>query len=303
MGCEVGKAMKGTYRFYQEGKLIGESSNLLTSVGKRAIMAYLAQRSVSIGRAISLGTGTKPATVDDNSLEFEFARAQVTSVSPDYINGRVIFKTALVPSMSGKIYEAGLFSQVDAGSFYGSRLLVSFDSASEPWTPADWTSTNGRIGVDCLRVLALDGATASSRLSNIYMDLGGYSTADSFLIAGFVNDTNLANVKVQFQNTDNDYFEWTLSSWTPGYNVVSFSKSAAISVGNPTWDAIIAINLIVESDGGGDTAVDFDGIRIEDRDYINPDYYLISRSVLSTPIEKKADSPLEIEYTLEVDIT
>lgn len=303
MGCEARQAMRGTYRFYQDGELIGESSNLLTSIGKRAILAYLAQRSVSIGRAISLGTGTTPATVNDNSLEFEFARAQITSVSPDFINGQVIFKTALTPSMSGKIYEAGLFSQVDAGSFYGSRLLVSFDSASEPWTPADWTSTNGRIGVDCLRVTALDDGNASSRLSNIYLDLGGYSTADSFLLAAYVNDANLANVKVQFQNTDNDYFEWTLDTWSAGYNVVSFSKSAAVSVGSPSWDAIIAINLIVTSDGGGDTAVDFDGIRIEDRDYINPDYYLISRSVLSTPIEKKADSPLEIEYTLEVDIT
>jgi hypothetical protein len=135
------------------------------------------------------------------------------------------------------------------------------------------------------------------------MDLGGYSTADSFLLAAYINDANLANIKVQFQNTDNDYFEWTLASWPAGYSVVSFSKSAAVSVGNPTWDAIIAVNLIVTSDGGGATAVDFDGIRIEDRDYINPDYYLISRSVLSTPIEKKADSPLEIEYTLEVDIT
>lgn len=295
--------MRGVYRFYQNGELLGESTNLLTDAGKRAILAYIAQRGVSIGRALAVGVGEVAPTVSDNSLEFEFTRAQITSISPDFINGLVIFKAVLIPSLSGTIHEVGLFSQMDGGSFYGSRLLASFDSQSEPWTPSDWTSPNGRIGDDCLRVTALSGANASSKLSNIYLDLSGYSTADSFLLATYVNDANTDSVNIQFQNTDNDYFEWTLSGLVAGYNVVSFSKSEATSVGNPSWDSIVAMNIIVTAGAGGDTSVDFDGIRVEDRDYINPDYYLVSRSVLSTPIQKVSDSPLEIEYTIEVGIS
>lgn len=303
MGSEINQGMRGIYRFYQDGVLIGESSNLITTQGKRAILAYFANRGVSIGRAISVGTGTTEATVDDQSLEFEFARSQITSISPDYINNKVIFKTALIPRISGKIYEVGLFSQPDAGAFYGSRLLISFDQASEEWSNADWSSTNQRIGDDCLRVSALDDASASAKLSNIYLDLAGYSVADSFLVAGYANDSNTDSVKIQFQNTDTDYYEWTLTDWTPGYNVKSFDKSEASAVGNPTWNAIVSVNLVVTSNGVGDTAIDFDGLRVEDRDTINPDYYLISRTVRETPIVKYSDSPLEIEYTVDVNIT
>ena len=303
MGGKADKGMIGIYRFYQDGELIGEFHNLLTTRGKRAILAYLAQRGVSIGRAMSFGTGSTAPTVDDVSLEFEFARSLITSISPDYINNRIIFKTALIPSISGKIYEVGLFSQMDSGTLYGSRLLISFDQASEPWSDATWNVTNQRIGDDGLRVLAPNGDSASSKLSNIFLDLGGYSLADSLLIAGYANDANTDNVKIQFMNTDSDYYEWTLTGWDAGYNVKSFSKSGATVVGSPDWTTITAINIIVASDGGGDAAIDFDGIRVEDRDYINPDYYLISRSVLDSPIEKKSDSPLEVEYTVEVNFS
>jgi hypothetical protein len=294
--------VKGTYRFYQDGKLIGESENLLTTQGKRAILSYLAQRGVSIGRAISVGTGSTPATVDDESLEFEFLRSPITSVSPDYINGKIIFKTVIQPAVSGSIYEVGLFSQVDAGGFYGSRLITSFDQASEAWSNADWTSPNKRIGNDCLRLSATASGSSTSGLSGIYLDLSGYSVADAFLIAATAS-ANVANVKLQFLNTVTDYFEWTLTGWTAGYNVKGFGKSQATPVGNPTWDAITGINLIVNATAGGTAIVDFDGLRIEDKDTVNPDYYLISRSILVTPIVKSPDSPLEIEYTLEVDIT
>lgn len=303
MGGKTNESMIGTYRFYQDGELIGESHNLLTTRGKRSILAYLAQRGVSIGRAMSFGTGSTAPAVDDVSLEFEFARSLITSISPDYINNRIIFKTALIPSLSGKIYEVGLFSQMDSGIVYGSRLLISFDQASEQWTGGTWESTNQRIGIDGLHISTPSGTPASSKLNNIFLDLGGYSLADSLLLAGYVNDSNTDTVKVQFMNSDTDYYEFTIGGWTAGYNVKSFSKSAATVVGNPDWTAITAINIIVTPDTGVGTTIDFDGMRVEDRDYINPDYYLISRSVLSSPIEKKSDSPLEVEYTVEVNFS
>jgi hypothetical protein len=45
-----------------------------------------------------------------------------------------------------------------------------------------------------------------------------------------------------------------------------------------------------------------DGIRIEDGDTLNPEYSLVSHSVLSTPLVKTDSSPMDIEYALEFTI-
>ena len=51
----------------------------------------------------------------------------------------------------------------------------------------------------------------------------------------------------------------------------------------------------------GNTTVYLDAIRINDEDTFDPGYGLISRSVLSTPLIKKAGRPVDIEYKLQLD--
>jgi hypothetical protein len=42
----------------------------------------------------------------------------------------------------------------------------------------------------------------------------------------------------------------------------------------------------------------FDGVRVNDEDTFDPTYGLISRSLLTTPLEKKSGRTVDIEYKI-----
>jgi hypothetical protein len=70
-------------------------------------------------------------------------------------------------------------------------------------------------------------------------------------------------------------------------------------VGSPSKSTItkIGIELLPST---GFTEVLFDGIRINDEDTFDPIYGLISRSILSTPLNKFNGRQVDIEYKLDM---
>lgn len=291
----------GIYRFYSNGKLLSESRNLLTTKGKQQVLRCMSGQLTQFAGALALGVGTTAATINDTSLDMEISRANISVVSPDMLNSLVIFKSSIPSSVTGIFKEAGLYSQYDntySGN-YGSRLLIGFDSVAEAW-PAGTTfnATNSLIGTDALRLVASTSSTVSSTLLGIYIDLLGYSNSDVFKIAYYVADTHCSTIKLRLSTDVANYYEYTISTPSVGYHVTSFNKTNFVTVGSPSWSTVASAGVYATATSAGSTTVDFDGVRIEDVDSLNPDYFLISRSVLTTPFSKVDSSPLDVEYSL-----
>lgn len=297
--------MRGVYKFYQNGVLVGETHNLITTAGKRYILKYLAGYVGSIAAALSVGLGDTAANVADTSLGFEWSRVPIDLVSADYVNTGIIFKGKIPAEGVGTIYEVGLWSRFDSGQPYDSRLLLMFDSVTEGWTldtGVSWETGTARLGVDALRLAPAAGLTSTSPLDSVAWDFSGYSNTDEFIWTHNVNTAYVASTKIRFATGVSDYFEYTSTTPTAGRKMVKFTKGACATTGTPSWSDITSVSVIVTSTGGGVGSIDMDGLRIEDRDFNSEEYILVSRAVPASPITKAAGSPMDFEYRLEITV-
>lgn len=292
--------MQGTYRFYQDGILIAEQKNLLTTQGKQAIMRYLAGNSGAIARSLAVGTGQVAASVGDVRLGFEVARAGVNVVSPDYISQTLVFKATLPQWDEYSIYEVGALT-VSNNETYG-KMLLTFDSETELWSAGTFQVDTSRIGADALRINAATSATTTSNLPDLFMDVSDYQDSAQFSLAFQPQDANLSSLKIRLKTDAANYFEYSLPTLTTGYKVLSWAKSAMTKVGAPVWDNITSADLVVVAKSTGATNVDFDGLRIDLTLIPNDDYALVSRTVLAAPVVKDALRQMDIEYALDVTV-
>ena len=128
-------------------------------------------------------------------------------------------------------------------------------------------------------------------------DISGYSANDSLTLAYNQADTNLSSIKVKLYSSDTSYYMATFNaSGAAGNKMQSLNISALTSHNNPST-TITKIGVEVVA-GAGDTVVYLDGLRINDEDTFDPTYGMIARDVLSTPLQKKAGKPVDIEATL-----
>lgn len=296
--------LKGTYRFYQNGRLIGKSENLITDAGRRHIFRYLAGQEGLLAGSIAVGSGAAEPLGSDTRLTYEFDRATIYLVSPSYIDKKIVFKGTLSREVVGNIYEVGLYS-TPFGSFSTgnpSRSLASFESSVESWSSDSFVSGNQRLGFEALRLAPAAGGTLSSDLPSINLDLSGYANTDKISVAFYCLDSNTSSVRVRLRAADpSAYYEMIVSTPMQGYNVKSVNKSSLTKVGLVDFSSIESLEVSVSATNNGATVVDFDGIRVE---AFSPDIenILVSRSLLPVPVVKSDVMDMDIEYSLEVNI-
>lgn len=295
--------IRGVYRFYQDGELVAESDNLITTEGKRLILRVLAEQAASLGQAIGVGVGNAAAALGDTRLAWEIDRSQIVIKNVDYDNSRVIMKTTLPQNSNYTIYEIGLWSQFTSNinSDNVSKTLTTFETAFEEWANATIDSSQSRTSPDSIRIDALASATkiASNPVS---LDLSGYSALDEFNIAFYKANNNISTLALSFDSVGGTWRKVsTISSLPTGYNIITMKKGDFIATGSPDWAAITQMNVEATAGGTGGYVI-MDGVRIEDGDTLNPEYALVSRSILTTPLVKRDTSPMDIEYALEFDI-
>lgn len=291
--------MKGIYRFYQDGELVGEAENLLTTAGKNAIMRYLAGYSGHFGRSIRLGIGATAAAVGDATLNFETAVVPVYLISPDYANTLLVFKGRMDDASSMVIYEAGLSSGIpDTATLNSSRLILGFDSTFDTWSAGAFTA-GSRLGADDLRVTSNASTTTTAVMTDIALDLSAFSNADEFRLAYSPNNANAASIFVRLYTDASNYFTYTINAPTAGFKVATFNKTNFVATGTPSWANITQAGVSVTAGAGGQVQVDFEGLRVDDRDTFADSDILVSRAVLGTPVTKVAGLPLDVEYTLD----
>jgi len=291
--------MIGKYRFIQDGAVVAESENLITTEGRRVIIdsisGNLPSKWVS---SLAVGVGATAAAAADVTLDFEVARVDVSVSTPDYVNESVVYKADLPLLSEFVAYEAGAYysdAEVLAGDSF---LILNVDQDYDNWSAGTYNATNSRMG-EALRLTATTSGTTTSDLAVNGLDLSQYSNADEFLIALY-SSGNTANVKIQFRTDASNYFEITATSPSSGYGIYSVTKGAATETGTGDWSNIQTIRLSITATGGGSTTVDFDGLRVEDVDSRRDDNILVSRSVLGTQVTKVAGIPMTMEYEITI---
>ncbi len=308
--------IKGTYIFYEDGKEILRSSNVITKFGKRFITNFLAGRVSFNEKTIAIGVDDTAATVNDTRLGMEFYRMPVEFGSTDIttVDGvssySVVYKSTLPQALAGTVYEIGLYPQntISLNNF-DSKFLAAFDNQLD-WYDAsqsnpDYVPENSRVGENVLELNSeLDGP--KQYFVNIpSTDFSGYSTNDTVRFAYYQNDLNLDSIKISLYSSASDYYSATFTAaGSIGYhlsNDVSFSEFLNNPNGtNPNISDITKIGISIHPSSGQQTSIGADALRINDEDTFNPVYGLISRSVLDTPLSKVAGRQVDIEYRLDL---
>lgn len=297
--------IKGTYIFYQDGKEIYRSPNVITKFGKRYLTNFVAGNIGNLGKDLAFGIDSTTATENDTRLGFEFYRLPVQFGSTDIqtVDGTttysVVYKTTIPQDVAGVISEVGLYPSTRTTiNNYDSKFLADFDNVID-WTDslgntANLTLANSKVG-DSLATMGADMYSYNTTL-----DISGYSANDTATIAFYKNDAYLSGLTLYFEtSTGNGYsLDFAVPSGT-GYKIVEASIGDIISYGIPDKTSITKLKLDIAETGGA-TSVGFDGIRINDEDTFDPAFGIISRSVLSTVLTKQAGRQVDVEYRLEL---
>ena len=296
---------------------------MITKFGKRFLTDYIAGNSTFNTKDIALGIGSTSATENDTRLEFEFYRLPVSlgsiNIEDDGVGGftySAIYKTTIPQDISGVISEIGLYpGQRASTNSYDSKFITSFEnnytwldsSNNSPQLKANNTTDPflSKIGE---HMVQFDVAQSSSKEyinSIVNIDLSGYSVNDSLTLAYKKKDNNVTKIRVKLYSSDTQYYyaDFTPTSGT-GDKIQSISMSSVfsnISATAPDPTNITKIGIEVTASSGGATTVYFDGLRINDEDTFDPSYGLISRSLLSTPLQKPSGRPVDIEYKLKLE--
>lgn len=297
---------------------------MITKFGKRFLTNYLAGNVTFGNKDIALGIGstTPNAKGKDTRLEFEFYRlpASLGSINIEQtgVDGdgepvfaySVIYQATLPQDIAGIISEVGLYPGIKSSkNNFDSKFLTDFennllwsDGSFNPALRPNSDSFKAKIGENMVQV-DVGSASSSKEYKNslISYDISGYSVNDTVTLAYKKMDNNLSKIRIKLYSSDTAYcfVDFTPTSGT-GDRIQSQSVSSlfANSVNSPDLTLITKIGVEVYSTSGGATQVYFDGVRVNDEDTFDPTYGLISRSLLTTPLEKKSGRTVDIEYKI-----
>lgn len=305
--------IKGTYIFYEDGKEISRSTNVITKFGKRFLTNTIAGNVSNLKKDIAIGIDYASATENDTRLGFEFYRVPVFFGSSDIqtVDGvstySTIFKTSIPQDVEGHINEIGLYPSTRSSiNNFDSKFLTDFsnylDWTDEDLFKADFSTNNPRIGNN-LVVMQSDGLAANEYFYNTSpIDLSGYSINDTLRLAYTKLDQELQSIIIKFYSSDTQYFEYEIMpSADLGNTITSDIPMSLIFAGasNPAPDksSINKIGITITPSGTTTAYVGFDGLRINDEDTFDPFFGLISRSVV---INTTSISGVSGQNTIEV---
>lgn len=283
---------------------------MITTEGSIHIKRYMAGWVPSIALSMAFGVGSSPEVATSRQLDFEVGRSDIELVGYDFVQDKLVFKATLDEGFDASLYEVALYSlesNISSGE-YGSRLLTSFDSASETWmqgaSPATYTTDNTRIGADSVTVAPNASGTITVTQTDVIQNLSGYSAADEFNFAFYCSNGNANSIRFRFKTDASNYYDVTVPAApiTTGFNQVSIAKGTAAAFGTPTWEFITSVEVAVTAKSTGSVVVNLEGIRIEDKDSVASDYVMVARSVLALPFDKVAGRIQEIEFPLGVTV-
>jgi hypothetical protein len=303
--------IKGTYIFYADGKEIARHANVITKFGKRFLTNFIAGNEKTLSKSMAFGIDSTTATELDTRLGFEFYRTPVQFGSTDIQTENetttysVVYKATIPQDVSGLISEVGIYPEVRKSlNIFDSKFITDFDSQLD-WTNAPELATaNSKVGPYLLNMVSNNNA-AREYTSNIsLLDLSGYSVNDSIRLAYYKYDDNLASIKIRLYSSATAYYETTITppSGTGHFissNILLSSVLSGATSPAPDSKNINKLGIVLTPTSGNTTSVGMDALRINDEDTFDPQFGLISRSVV-TALSKVAGRQVDVEYRLDL---
>jgi len=307
--------IKGTYIFYQDGKEIFRSPNVVTKFGKRFITNFIAGNIEDANKDIAVGIDTTASTDEDTRLGFEFYRLPITlgSIDIQTVAGvstySVVYKTTIPQDIAGQINEIGLYPSTRSSiNNFDDKFLADFSNSLD-WATGSGTNpgvstTGAKIG-DSVLTFSSNSTSAQEYFNNTTLDLSGYSVNDSIRLAYYKNNANLQNIIIRFYSSNSNYYSTTITPASgTGYKITSdilLSTLFTSPTGSPDKTNINKIGITITPTSSNTTSIGMDGLRINDEDTFDPVFGLISRSVLGTTLSKSAGRAVDVEYKLDLD--
>lgn len=299
---------------------------MITKFGKRFLIDFIAGNSnfTSKDLAIGIATGTQLSEADTNTrLGFEIYRMPVSLSSINIesdgsggFNYYSIFKTTIPQDISGVVTEIGLYPGFRKSiNFYDSKFITAFEnntlwvdsSGNSPGlesNSSDGTTFVSKIGENMVRFNVTQSTSKEYKNTIALLDLSGYSVNDSLTLSYKKADNNTSRIRIKFYSSSSAYY---YADFTPSGSNEDKLQSVSMStvfnniVGSPDLTNITSIGVEVTAGSGGNTVIYFDGLRVNDEDTFDPQYGLIARHVLTTPLKKPSGRPVDIEYKLQLE--
>lgn len=312
--------MSGIYRVFIDGELVAEQKNKLTLLGRsnalKTMLGLVPSFAGSMGIGISNLANTSSATYEPRKdLDFSVGRYPITAASLGQApsDEDILVYTARITDPSRySIRELGLYSNKLSSNFEAdNRIIFNFESGdpfkknnayldSISGTPNIVSDlVNYRIGSNAVK---LSGTSQSIVFNDSVSDLGYVAPYDQFVLAAYFYLSTSCSVVFASGAASATY---TFTGTENSYNVIAIDKnSPTSSSGTVDWSKIdnITINFSDSSvDGNGVPAyVILDGLRVKKYKTVDSVEGLVSRAVLTTPIEKPLGSVIDIQYLLEM---
>jgi hypothetical protein len=271
---------------------------MITDLGKKTIKNYFGGQVPRIGGSIALGIGNAAESASNTALNYEVARAIVTSVNADLANDRIIFKATFLPTDIGTIYEIGLFSDVILNT--RRRMLSITEFTRSVWNNASIVTNNARAGRKTVQVAVAAGGTKNAEIGNLSQNFSEYVGTDS-LAVGFYATSTLSSLRIRLGANADNYYEFVFSP-TSGYNILRANLSSATVTGNPSWSDVNYLALRPSATSAGSASVYLDAMAIEDNTTDNQDNLLVIRNVLATPQPTDFSLNTDVELSLGVSV-
>lgn len=309
--------IKGIYKIYENGQLVGEYPNVITTQGFNIIRNYLASSTKNWAGAIAVGALNNNApSVSDTSLEFELSRYNI-NVSGVRGNN-IVLSAEIDEKFSGQIFEVGIYPTISNESSVGfdDRVIATFN---ENWTNisgASLSSSNFEGADD--NPLARSGYrsiifndSALDAYCETSVGISGYSDLDSISIlyktaqTGVSKTIRLTFYDDQFPTAGTRYYDFQFNGSSIGYKKVTQQLGYFTETGNFNGQ----VSKIQLGSSAGDFAtIHIDSIKFDDSDETNPDFALVSRALIGQAgesgsddyFEKRAGSTMSIEYEMEL---
>ena len=296
---------------------------MITKFGKRFLTSHLSGMVVSPTKDLAFGIDSTAvqANGNDTRLGFEFYRVPVSFGSIDIQTDEfgastysVVYQATIPQDVSGIIKEIGLYPGIKSSSNnFDSKFIADFENNlmwfksddSNPELVANTTSSiKPRVGSYFSKVAVSASQSVEFTCSYSGLDLSGYTSSDSLSLAYNQENTNLDSITFKFYSSDSSYYSAT---FTGASSVTESDKIAKVLFSTLTANnafadlsSIIKIGVTVTAKSSGQAVVYLDALRIDDEDTFNANFGLISRSVLSSPIEKISGKPVDVEYRINL---
>ena len=296
---------------------------MITKFGKRFIASYLAGMTSFSNKDIAFGIDSTAVQTNGNDtrLGFEFYRIPVVLGSIDIQTDgsgnstyAVIYQATIPQDVAGIIKEIGIYPGLkSSANNYDSKFIADFennlmwvksDNATPELVSLTTASVKPRVGAYFSKISVNQGQSKEFVCSYSGLDLSGYTASDSLSLAYNQEDTNLDSIVFKFYSSDSSYYTATFTgaSSVTETNKIGKVLFSTLTPNNAYADlsSIIKIGVVVTSKSSGTAVVYLDGLRIDDEDTFDANFGLISRSVLSSPVEKIAGKPVDIEYRINL---